>query len=276
MKWPDDYIPMGFAPYHIENAGMIFNCDCRDILPLMPDKCIDLVFTDPPFNIGYDYIEYKDNLSCDEYWELHKLWLISCKRVLKDSGSLYWKQRALNVMAGVQISKLFILQNRIVWTGSSASCEKRYCPKYEDIYFATKTQDYYFNPDAEKAKIRGRWDKRNRYRMGDIWNDISYVYTGSITHPEAVINYNRKAHKCQMPTGLPKRAINFSCPPSSIVLDFFLGSGTTAVAAKELGRRFIGIEISRTYADIAVKRLKQCCVLPFNNEHNIKKGVLNF
>jgi DNA modification methylase len=135
-----------------------------------------------------------------------------------------------------------------------------------------KTEDYKFNTYAEVDMLpieryaeyskRWRWggySTQYRGQLKDRWDDIPFVYAGSISHPEAILKpgSNSKAHPCQMPVKLVGRAIMFSTDAGDLVLDPFLGSGTTTVAAKELGRRWIGIEIEEKYCQIAVERLRQ-------------------
>ena len=101
--------------------------------------------------------------------------------------------------------------------------------------------------------------------MKDRWDDIPFVYAGSITHKEAIIEpgTNGKSHPCQMPEGIAKRAILFSSNEGDVVLDPFIGSGSTAVAAKLTKRHWIGIELSEKYCELARKRVAQCQVPMF-------------
>ena len=103
------------------------------------------------------------------------------------------------------------------------------------------------------------WFTGAKGQMLDYWDDIPFIYAGSIRHKEAVMKplTNEKAHPCQMPKELAARAIMFSSKEYEVILDPFLGSGTTAVKAKELGRHCIGIEIEEKYCEIAAKRCSQ-------------------
>jgi len=127
-----------------------------------------------------------------------------------------------------------------------------------------KTDDYTFNTYAEVLEGRpelkrwGSYSTEYRGQLKDYWDDIPFVYAGSITHPEAIMlpGTQRKAHPCQMPLKLGTRAVNFSTGPRAMVLEPFCGLATTCVAAKMLGRRYIGIDISEKYCEIARQRLE--------------------
>ena len=236
--------------------------DCLEVMRGMPDRCVDLAFLDPPFNKKKRYGEYRDNRP--DYWEWVARWFGEVVRVLRPDATVYFMHitEGLHQVLGLMYSHNLTLQNVIPWkNAASVHTKRKFIRSYQPIVFATRG-DYYFdtyfetNPRAIKSWSKER-RKRQRGQLLDIWDDIPRVYAGSVIHKEAILEpgTNRKAHPCQAPEGLLRRIIGFSCPPAGLVLDPFLGSGTTAVVAKKLGRSYIGIELNPGYVDMANKRL---------------------
>jgi len=243
----------------------LYHGDCLSILPTLEAASMNLAFLDPPFNKGKKYHNYKDKRP--DYWAWVDTWFSEIVRILSPSGSVYFMHITdglLNVLRVVERHKLR-LQNIIPWTNAaSVHTKTKFIRCYQPIVFATKTKHYYFdtyfetNPNASKSWSAER-RKRQRGQLLDIWNDIPRVYAGSIIHKEAILEpgTRRKAHLCQMPIGLPRRAIGFSCSIDGVVLDPFMGSGTTGVACIQTGRSFIGIEIDEGYFNIAKERIEK-------------------
>ena len=227
--------------------------DCLQALDFLPEKCTDLMVVDPPYNLTKSFGKniFKE-MSSQEYLDWLDSWLSKTVRLLKDNSSVYicsdWKTSLfIPEIAG----KYFILQNRISWErekGRGALNNWKNC--LEDIWFFTKSKDYTFNLDAVKierpvlAPYRDKkgnpkdWveDDGRKTRLtypSNIWTDISIPFWSM---PE---NTN---HPTQKPEKLIAKLILASSNENDLVLDPFLGSGTTAVVAKKLGRRFIGIE----------------------------------
>ncbi|MBR2033755.1 MAG: site-specific DNA-methyltransferase [Alphaproteobacteria bacterium] len=240
--------------------------DCLQALDFLPEKCVDLMVVDPPYNLTKSFGKniFKE-MSSQEYLDWLDSWLSKTVRLLKDNSSVYicsdWKTSLfIPEIAG----KYFILQNRISWErekGRGALNNWKNC--LEDIWFFTKSKDYTFNLDAVKierpvlAPYRDKkgnpkdWveDDGRKTRLtypSNIWTDISIPFWSM---PE---NTN---HPTQKPEKLIAKLILASSNENDLVLDPFLGSGTTAVVAKKLGRRFIGIEREKEYAALALKRL---------------------
>ena len=246
-----DAIPQ--KPYYLdrEYSQAIYCGDCRDILKFIPDRSIDLVFADPPFNVGKDYGESGDN-------RFEKL---------PDTGSIYVMLIARHLEKFYpMLGSRGVFINELHWRNVSASHSKRsFWSSYQPILLYGKTESYIFNTYGLRRKIKKenlRWGGYSTSPQGqylDYWDDIPFVYAGSVHHPEAILkpNSNEKAHPCQMPTELASRAILFSSNLGTLILDPFLGSGTTLVCAKKLGRKGIGIEIEEKYCQIAKNRLSQ-------------------
>ena len=243
---------------------------CQDSLKAMdflPEKCVDLMVVDPPYNLTKNFASttFKET-DVKTYKKWLDKWLKKTVRLLKDNASVYicsdWKTSiAIPEIAG----KYFVLQNRISWErekGRGAQNNWKNC--LEDIWFFTRSDKYLFNIDAvkmQKEVIAPYRDKNGRpkdwvdngekkYRLthpSNIWTDLSIPFWSM---PE------NTPHPTQKPEKLIAKLILASSNPDDVVFDPFLGSGTTSVTAKKLGRRYIGIEREKAYAAIAEKRLE--------------------
>jgi len=250
---------IGIETYYQEKEGVLYCADCIDILPQIPKESIDLIFADPPFNIGKKYENYKDNRK--DYFVWCDSWINQCFRILTSTGAFYYMNLEGNLQQLLTImSRYGIFQNVVIWKNPSACHDnKSYWHMYQPIMVFTKTKEFIFNTYAETRKTEYWGKRRSKGQLGNIWDDVPYVYSGSIHHKEAIIDRktNKKIHPTQMPLDLARRAIIFHSNPHCIVLDPFLGSGTTAVASKKLGRQWIGIDIAKKYCDLSIRRLKK-------------------
>lgn len=236
-------------------------------LDYLPDRCVDLMIADPPYNLSkvfgsktFKAMDFK------KYEQWLDKWLKKTARILKDNASIYicsdWKTSlAIPKIAG----KYFVLQNRISWErekGRAALRNWKNC--LEDIWFFTKSDEYTFNLDAVKvmrqvvAPYKDKdgnpkdWNKagNDRFRLtspSNIWTDISIPFWSMAENT---------SHPTQKPEKLIAKLILASSNQGDLVFDPFLGSGTTAVTAKKLGRRFLGIEREKEYVAYAMHRLK--------------------
>ncbi len=242
---------------------------CQDSFKAMeylPDGCVDLMIADPPYNLTKNFGKsvFKE-MDLQSYKEWLDSWLSKTVRLLKDNASVYicsdWKTSiAIPEIAG----RYFLLQNRISWErekGRGAQNNWKNC--LEDIWFFTKGKDYTFNLDAVKiqrpvlAPYRDEcgapkdWKQsgKQKFRLthpSNVWTDISVPFWSM---PE------NTPHPTQKPEKLIAKLILASSNENDVVFDPFLGSGTTAVTAKKLMRRFIGIEREKEYVALALKRL---------------------
>lgn len=240
--------------------------DTLEILSLMPEKFIDLLIVDPPYNIDKDFHGNKFKKSADGiYEEYTKAWIERVLPLLKNTASVYvccdWKSSI--VIASV-LKKYFYIQNRITWQREKGrGALYNWKNGMEDIWFATMSKDYTFNVEAVKTrrrvvapyKIDGKpkdWEEtdegnfRNTY-PSNFWDDISIPYWSM---PE------NTAHPTQKPEKLLAKLILASSNEKDIVFDPFLGSGSTSVCAKKLGRHYVGIEQNEQYCVWAEKRLE--------------------
>jgi len=245
----------------VEYINQIICGDCLEVMKELPDKSVDLVVTDPPYNKNYPYKDYNDNRL--DYWDWLLYIFVEISRILKPNSSIYVKQDLDNLYNMMTIlNNIASYKNIINWKNQSQGHPKNNYDKFaEIIIFYTKGWNPTFNTYAEKRiKPDNYWSGCGKIFKGKIsnyWDDIKPINSGCVKLNEAVrdIETNKKLHSCQIPKGLARRCINFSTNKDDVVLDPFLGSGTTAVACKELGRKYIGIEISPEYCEIARRRV---------------------
>ena len=238
----------------------------------LPDKSVSLMVTSPPYNIDISYgnkwengrlktskgKKYKDDLSEERYRDMLRSVFEETKRVLKDDGQIWVniKNRYVdgNIIPPFWILDFFqdmYLKNVIIWNFDwGGSTSKRFCSRYEYVFFFTKKKDdYTFN--LEDVKIPALNYRPDRYKSQlknptDVWK-ISLVSGNSVERTE---------HPAQYPEELIERIIKVGTNENDLVLDPFMGSGTTAVVAKRLKRKYVGYEIEQDYLDIAKKRLE--------------------
>ena len=228
----------------------------------LQDESVDLVFADTPFNVGKKYGGY-NNDNRKDYYDWCSKWITKGFRLLKPTGTFYLMTLDRHQFKiGVMMEKHGFFINNIKWKNVSNGHEtKHFWPACQPILMFGKSSDYKFNTYAQYRKTTLPWNNKRQINMKgqllDYWDDIPFVYAGSIKHPEAILlpGTNKKVHPCQMPINLIVRCVVFSTDEADIVLDPFLGSGTTAVAAEKLDRKWIGIEINSEYCKIAEKRI---------------------
>ena len=245
-----------------ENKG-IYHGDAIEVLRQIHNESIDLIFVDPPYNIGKDFAGRKDKWETDEaYLKWCYEWIDLCISKLKPNGSIY-------LMTSTQFMPYFDLYvrdkltilSRIVWTydSSGAQAKKFYGSMYEPILFCVKDKNNYtFNSkdimvEAKSGSQRKLIDYRknppqpyNSEKVpGNVWNFVRVRYR--------MDEYEN--HPTQKPISLLERIIKASSNEGDVVLDPFSGTFTTCYVAKQLNRKFIGIEIQEEYLKIGLRRL---------------------
>ncbi len=240
--------------------------DLFDVLPTLPDGFANLIVVDPPYNLPRNFGDKKFTVvSPQQYEEYLRSWFsLLCDKLAPD-GTLYmcgdW--RCSSSMQRVIEERLTIL-NRITWQREKGrGAARNWKNSMEDIWFAVKNpKDYYFDVEAVKVRRRvlapyrekGRpkdWEETSEGRFrttfpSNFWDDISVPFWSMPENTD---------HPTQKPEKLIAKLILASSREGDVVFDPFLGSGTTAVAAKKLGRRYCGIELHLDYCLLAAKRL---------------------
>jgi len=230
--------------------------DCLNIMKNEKSSSVDLVFADPPFNIGIKYDLYKDNLSYNDYKLWSKSWIMECYRLLKSNGSIYIAigdefVSEINII----LKELgFYFRNWIIWYYSFGQNQRK-------KFSRTHTHILYFTKDKEDFTFNDK-DIRIPSKRQTIYNDKRANSIGKI--PDDVWNFSRVCgtfkerldnHPCQMPENILERIIKTSSNIGDFILDPFGGTGTTAKVAKSLNRNSITIEISEKYYNTILERL---------------------
>jgi site-specific DNA-methyltransferase (adenine-specific) len=239
---------------------------CEDALAglaRIPDASIDLVLTDPPYNLGKDYGNGSDRQSVEDYLDWTERWIDAVLPKLKDNGSLYifltWRY-APEIF--VMLKKRMTMMNEIIWdrrVPSMGGSTRSFSSVHDTIGFFVKRKDYYFDLDAVRIPYDAA-TKKARSRsifVGAKWLEVGYnpkdLWSVSRLHRE---HAERVDHPTQKPVEIIERMVKASCPPGGVVLDPFMGSGTTALAARATGRHYAGFELNPAYCAIIQERLK--------------------
>jgi len=234
-------------------------------LPHLPAGFVDLLFIDPPYNLNKTFNRRNfSQMPLAEYENWLDGWLAPLLRTLKPTASVYicgdWQSSAAIQRVA---QKYLVVRNRITWEREKGrGAQANWKNASEDIWFCTVGSDYTFNLDAVKLKRRviapytdngapKDWEdsRAGRFRLthpSNLWTDLTVPFWSMPENTD---------HPTQKPEKLLAKIILASSKPGEVVLDPFLGSGTTSVVAKKLGRRYIGIEIDETYCLLAEKRL---------------------
>jgi adenine-specific DNA-methyltransferase len=244
------------------NMEVLYEGDCLKIMKGLPSESVDMVFADPPFNIGKKYGGKSNTDSRSDYYEWCASWIAEGFRLLKPTGTFYLMTIPRHVFRmGIEMEKHGVFINKVEWRNVSALHNKRgFWSSTQPIIVFGKTDKYKFNTYAQRRKITqlrwGCYSSKPQGQLLDYWDDIPFVYAGAIAHPEAILvpGTHKKVHPTQMPINLAVRCILFSTDVGDTVLDPFSGSGTTGVACIKLDRCFIGIEREGEYVELSRKR----------------------
>lgn len=245
----------------IDNQTLILG-DSLVMLKSIADESIDLIVTDPPYNLNKDYEMTKDYLEFEEYLNFSRQWLQECKRVLSKTGTIYvfMGMRYISYIFSIMEQEMGLHFNSwITWYYTQGIGKtKGFSPRHDDILMFTKDKkNFTFNLDAIRIPQK-YYRKVNNMRganPGNVW-EFSHIH---------YCNNNRCKHPTQKPEGLYERMILASSKPNDVVLDPFLGSGTLLRVCQQTDRKGIGIDINKNYIDMARNRLRE----PFNGFDSI-------
>lgn len=251
----------------------VINGDCVEWMRKQKKPFADLIFADPPFNIGYEYDGYKDDLPKDVFLKWCETWIWRCSMLLKPNGSMFvaiGDDYAAELKLILDKSNLNS-RNWIIWHYTfGVACKNKFNRSHTHIFYYVKNpKEFTFNADAIRVKsarqtvyqdkrsaeggknpddtwvIRPQADKRFYQPEEDTWFFSRVCGTFS----------ERTDHPCQMPLTIMERIIKATTNKGDVVFDPFAGSGSTLVAAKKLRRKFLGIEMSKNYYQAIKKRL---------------------
>lgn len=263
-----------YKKYSDKNAVTLHNGNCIDLLKKLPDESVDLVVTSPPYCIGKAYEDPHDDI--ETFKKQHQDIFNELYRVVKTGGSICWQigyhisDKCVIPLDYIvydiftSLSRYYehplILRNRIIWTfGHGLNSTTRFSGRHETILWFTKGQQTTFNLDD--VRVPQKYPGKRSYKgpnKGELsGNPLGKNPSDVWDIPNVKANHIEKTgHPCQFPVALPQRLIKALTPQNGLVLDPFMGSGTTGVAAIIEGRRFTGSEIIDSYYQIAVARLK--------------------
>lgn len=231
----------------------IIRGDALELFKNIADRSVDLIITDPPYNLGKDYGNGSDSREFDHYLDFTRKWLGECARVLSDNGTIYvfMGVRFISYLYAIFEKELsFHFNSWITWHYTQGIGKtKGFSPRHDDILHFTKSKYFTFNLDKIRVPQK-YYRERNNMRganPGNVW-EFSHVH---------YCNGNRFNHPTQKPEGLVERMILASSDENDLILDPFSGSGTTLRVAQQLNRRALGFELNPEYVFMTEKRLSK-------------------
>ena len=262
-------------------TGKVLNGDCIEVMKTLPEGCVDLVVTSPPYNVGIDYDSHDDRMSMEDYWEFTRQWLTESYNLLKDDGRI-----AVNIPYEVNVQDR---GGRVLFMSEFWTIMKQVGFKFyglvdldENSPHRSKTtawgswmspsSPYIYNPKEcvilaykkvhiKKVKGEPQW-KGEPYLTEDGKNKVAYAEQDKKEFMELVFGQwkyfadTRTLTKATFSMDIPEKAIKILSYKNDVVLDPFNGSGTSCVAAVVHDRRWVGIELSSNYCEIAKQRIQ--------------------
>lgn len=237
--------------------------DCLKKFKRVKDKSVSMVFADPPYNLNKSY--YSTNDSRPDYFEWMKKWVRQCFRVLRPGGSAYFMNAPKNFGEQERVIKSegFEILSYIIWMRRNPAPAKNIFPNiHQDIHFCKKPggKRYFSDEEIIEYEIRRKDGLVGKnHRSYDVWIDIPKLVPGFMAQPEVVLipGTNRMVLPNQLPEKLVRRCVLASTKPGDLVLDPFLGMGTTMRAAVKERRSFVGFEINPDYKRILEKQRRK-------------------
>ena len=265
----------------VKDFDVLIACeDTLKFLKTVPDKTAELIVTSPPYNIGKSY---ENRTTFKEYLGFQKQVIKECYRILKDNGNLCWQVG--NYVEKGEVYPLDIyyydifkfdlsmhLRNRIIWHfGHGLHAQKRFSGRYETILWFSKSKEYIFNLDP--VRVPSKYPGKRHYKgkkkgelsgnpkgknPSDIWEIITKDFDTCLWDiPNVKANHPEKTiHPCQYPIELIERLVLALSNENGIVLDPFMGVGSSILAALIHKRKAIGVDKEKDYVDIALERIK--------------------
>lgn len=266
-------------PAYDKHGVMLYQGDCVDLLENLPPGLIDLTVTSPPYNIGK---EYEARLGVEEYLDWCERW-ISGVYSATACGGAFWlnlgymplptRARAIPIPYLLWDRVPFYLVQEVVWHyGAGVAARRAYSPRNEKfLWYARDENDFYFDLDAVrdpniKYPNQFKNGKRKVNLAGKNPSDV-WVFP-KVTSGKNRSSRERTSHPAQFPIAVIERIVKGGSPPEALVLDPFMGSGTTAEVALTLGRPVVGIELNPDYIEIAIDRLEKAAAAIATEPHS--------
>jgi adenine-specific DNA-methyltransferase len=255
-------------PYFQAPNCVIYNADCLSLLSKLPENCLDLTVTSPPYNIGK---EYETAMPLKSYLDWCEKWISELYRLTKTEGAFWLNLGYLSIpnkAKAIPISYLlwdripFYLIQEIIWNyGAGVAGRKFFSPRNEKFLWYVKDEsNYTFNlDDVRDPNVKYPNQKKNgKIKVNPNGKNPTDVWAfPKVTSGQNRASKERTAHPAQFPMAVVERIIRATSDLNNVVLDPFIGSGTTAVAALSLGRQIIGFEIREDYCELAAHRIDQ-------------------
>jgi site-specific DNA-methyltransferase (adenine-specific) len=259
----------------------IIQGDCIEVLKTFPEKSVDLIFADPPYNLQLRNELLRPNQTIvdavDDEWDqfsdfaeydsFTRKWLTECRRVLKDEGSIWVIGSYHNIfrVGTIMMDLGYWVLNDVIWHKTNPM------PNFRGTRFqnATETMIWAKKSSAQKKYAFNYHSMKNlneEKQMQNVW------YIPLCTGPERIKINGKKAHSTQKPEALLYRVILSSSNPGDVVLDPFFGSGTTGAVAKKLKRKYVGIELEPEYIEVAKTRISNLPMLLFDETELVTKS----
>ncbi|HEY0981879.1 MULTISPECIES: DNA-methyltransferase [unclassified Schlesneria] len=252
----------------------IHSLDCIEAMKGLEAGCVDLVFADPPFNIGYSYDVYKDRQAPPQYLDWSRKWISGVHHVLKPNGT-FWLAIGDDYAAELKLLSQeigFHCRSWVIWYYTfGVNCKLKFSRSHTHIFhFVKNAKNFTFNgpeiavPSARQTVYADARANKSGRLPDDTWILRPQDLVEGLTPEEDTWYFPRVAgtfkeregfHGCQMPEQLLGRIIKVSSNPGELVLDPFSGSATTAAVAKKLRRNFLAFDISEEYIARGLTRL---------------------
>ena len=243
-----------------EFTNKIIKGDAIEVMKELPDDSIDITFADPPFNLKKSYEQYEDDKETQDYLAWCNQWLCQMVRITKPTGSIFVHNIPKWLTYYVSyLNEMAYFKHWIAWDAMGAPLGKTILPNHYGILWYVKSKDFKFydirTPHRYcrecKALLKDYGGKKHLIHpfgtlVSDVWTDIY-----RIRHTK-----RRDEHPCQLPIHLLERLILMTTNEEDTVLDPFIGTGTTAIAAKKLARKYIGIDVDNKYVTISKEKLE--------------------
>lgn len=263
------------APLPEDVTGRIHQGDCIETMQSLPDGCVHLAFADPPFNIGYDYDQYEDQLESSEYLNWSKRWIQQVHRLLVPTGT-FWLAIGDEYAAELKIEAQkigFQCRSWVIWYYTfGVNCKYKFTRSHAHLFhFVRDPKAFTFNHDdirvpSARQLVYGDRRANSRGRLpDDTWilrpQDLPEGFhpdEDTWYFPRVAGTFRERAgfHGCQMPEQLLARIIRACSNEGELVFDPFGGSASTLVTAKKLNRRVLGCELSEDYSLQGNQRLQ--------------------
>ena len=253
----------------------IYNRDCVKGLRQLESDSVELAFADPPFNIGYDYDEYDDRRESEDYLEWCETWLTEIHRALRPDGT-FWlaigDEYAAEMKVMMQQKFGMSCRSWVIWYYTfGVNCKNKFSRSHAHLFHMVKdAENFTFNVDAIRVPSARQlvYGDRRANPAGRLPDDTWILRPQDLPEgfsaeedtwyfPRVAGTFKERAgwHGCQMPEQLLGRIIRSCSNPGELVVDPFGGSGTTLAVAKKLGRKYLGFELSKEYAQNIRQRL---------------------